>query len=166
MNPLKKRLVFGLGFQLHQTDPISIDLAPNLMYKFNKLFAAGISGTYRASLGIENNRSIAVNTSTDVYGFSAIAQHMVWKGFFGHVEFQYLSSPLKDPSTGTDLSTRAWNEGALLGIGKQMTLSKALRGQIIFTYDFLHDEYSPNPKAWNIKFGFQLGKFKLKDINF
>ncbi|MCG8310836.1 MAG: hypothetical protein MI975_25835, partial [Cytophagales bacterium] len=136
--PLKKRLVFGLGFQLHQTDPVSLDLAPHVMYKFSKLFAAGLSGTYRASLGIENNRSAAVTTSEDVYGAGAMAQHMVWKGFFGHLEFQYLSTPAKDPATGTDLPTRTWHEGLPVGIGKQVTLSKALRGQIIFTYDFLH----------------------------
>lgn len=163
--PLKRRIRFGLGFQLHQTNPISIDLAPNLLYRFNTLFSAGISCTYRASLGIENNRTMSPQTTTDVYGGSAIAQHMVWKGFFAHAEFEYLSSPMKDPSTNTDLESRRWNEGALLGIGKQMALSKGLNGQIIFTYDFLHDEHSPNPKAWNIKFGFQLGKFKLKDIN-
>lgn len=49
--PLKKRLVFGLGFQIQRTNPISLDLSPNLLYRFNKLFSAGISGTYRASLG-------------------------------------------------------------------------------------------------------------------
>ncbi len=162
--PLKKRLVFGLGFQIQRTNPISLDLSPNLLYRFNKLFSAGISGTYRASLGIENNSSVAVKTAQDVYGASAIAQHKVWKGFFGHGEFQYLSTPMVDPATGTDLPTRSWHEGLLLGIGKQINFSKALNGQIIFTYDFLHTSASPNPKAWNIKFGFQLGKFKLKDI--
>lgn len=162
---LKKRLVFGLGFQIQRTNPIALDLSPNLLYRFNKLFSAGISGTYRASLGIENNSSVAVNTAQDVYGASAIAQHKVWKGFFGYGEFQYLSTPMVDPATGTDLPTRSWHKGLLLGIGKQMSLSKALKGQIIFTYDFLHTSASPNPKAWNLKFGFQFGKFKLKDIN-
>jgi hypothetical protein len=80
--PLKRRLVPGLGFQFYQTNPISMDLSPNIMYRFNTLFSAGISGTYRASLGIDNNKSISPNTSTDVYGVSAIVQHRVWKGFF------------------------------------------------------------------------------------
>ena len=162
--PLKRRLIFGLGFQIQRTNPISIDLSPNLLYRFNKLFSAGISGTYRASLGIENNSAVAVSTSTDVYGASAIVQHKIWKGFFGHGEFQYLSTPITYPSPATDLPTRSWHEGLLLGIGKQMSFSKALKGQIIFTYDLLHNEHSPNPKAWNIKFGFMLGRFKLKDL--
>ncbi len=63
-------------------------------------------------------------------------------------------------------SKGSWNEGLLLGIGKQMNFSKALKGQIIFTYDFLHTSASPSPKAWNIKFGFQLGEFKFKDVRF
>ncbi len=174
--PLKNRLVFGLGFQIQRTNPISVDFSPNLLYKFNKLFSAGISGTYRASLGIENNSSVAVNTTTDVYGASAIVQHKlsfagasvskVLKGFFGHGEFQYLSTPIVNPNPTTDLPARSWNEGLLLGIGKQMNFSKALKGQIIFTYDFLHTAASPSPKAWNIKFGFQLGEFRFKDMRF
>jgi len=163
--PLKKRLVFGLGFQIQRTNPISVDLSPNLLYRFNKLFSAGISGTYRASLGIENNSTVAMNTTTDVYGASAIVQHKIWKGFFAHSEFQYLSTPIVNPNPTTDLPSRSWNEGLLLGIGKQMNFSKALKGQIIFTYDVLHNEYSANPKAWNIKFGFQLGRFRLRDIH-
>jgi hypothetical protein len=126
--PLKKRIKFGLGFQIHQTNPISVDLAPNVLYRFNTLFSAGISGTCRASLGIENNKAMSPNTSTDVYGGSVIAQHMVWKGFFAHAEFEYLSSPIKNPNPTTDTPSRQWNEGALLGIGKQMTLSKGING--------------------------------------
>jgi gas vesicle protein len=164
--PFKKRIKLGLGFQIHQTNPISLDLTPNVLYRFNTLFSAGISGTYRASLGIENNKNFSPNTSTNVFGGSILAQHKVWKGFFAHTEFEYMSTPIKDPNTNTDLQSRRWNEGALLGIGKNMVLSKGLNGQIIFTYDFLHDDQSPNPKSWNIKFGLQLGNFKLKDINF
>jgi hypothetical protein len=162
--PLKKRIKFGLGFQLHQTNPISLDLAPNILYRFSTLFNAGISATYRANLGIENKKSKAPNTGTDVYGISAFAQHKVWKGFFGHAEFEYLSSPDQDFSTPSDHGARRWNQGALLGIGKQMSIAQGLHGQVIFTYDFLHSEHSPNPKAWNLKFGFQLGKLNLKGI--
>ena len=189
--PFKKRLVFGFGFSPsqvttrrvanHRANPISLDLSPNLMYRFNKLFSAGISGTYRASLGIENKSSPTVNASQDVYGASAIVQHKfsfakasenkVWKGFFGHGEFEYLSTPrtgLKYPqrTIGTDQPTRVWHKGLLLGIGKQMRFSRALKGQIIFTYDFLHTKDSPSPKAWNIKFGFIFGKIRLKDLRF
>jgi hypothetical protein len=162
--PLKKRIRFGLGFQIQQTNPVSVDLAPNVMYRFNTNFSAGISGTYRAALGQEDKNTAAIGTTTDVYGGSVLAQHMVWKGFFGHAEFQSLSSPVEDAST--DNPTRKWTNGALLGIGKQMALAKGLRGQIIFTYDFLHGDDSVNPKAWNIRFGLHLGNFKLKDINF
>jgi hypothetical protein len=162
--PLKKRIRFGLGFQIQQTNPVSVDLAPNVMFRFNTNFNAGISGTYRAALGKEDKNATPIGTTTDVYGGSVLAQHMVWKGFFGHAEFQSLSLLVEDASA--DHLTRKWTNGALLGIGKQMALAKGLRGQIIFTYDFLHSDDSVNPKAWNIRFGLQLGNFKLKDINF
>ncbi len=102
--PLKKRIVPGLGFQLNRTNPITLDLSPNLLFRFNKLFSARISGIYRVNLGIENNSSISQNSVEDVYGGSAIAQHKFWKGFFVHAEFQYLSTPQIDPENGSDLS--------------------------------------------------------------
>jgi hypothetical protein len=160
--PFKKRFMFGLNFQLQRGDPMALDLSPNLMYKFNKLFMAGISGTYRAKLGIEDK--INTKVEHDVFGFGAIAQHKIWKGIFAHGEYNYLSSPGNVQSSGSDLKNRAWHSSLPVGIGSTIKISNAINSQIILTYDFLHNSQSPNPKAWNIKFGFQLGKLSLKGI--
>jgi hypothetical protein len=161
--PFKKRLVYGTNFQLIRGNPISIDLAPNVMYRFNKLFSAGFGGTYRASLGIKDKMSPAL--AQDVFGLNALARHQVYKGFFAYGEFQYLNTPYKNKNKGTDLESRVWNKGLLAGIGKQMQSSKAVSGQMILTYDFLHNAQSPYPKAWNIKFGVQVYRFSLKGLN-
>ena len=153
----------------------------NLETWVNKLFSAGISGTYRASLQIENNGAVAKNTVQDVYGVSSFAQYRLsfikpgnkWLGgFFAHAEFEYMSTRPQGLKTKTRTAAapveepaRTWHPGLPVGIGKQMRLSKALSGVIIFTYDLLHNEYSVNPKAWNIKFGFQIGRFRLRDIH-
>jgi len=108
--PLKRRFRYGLGFQVHRTDPISIDLSPNLLYRFNKLFSAGLSGTYRANLQIENKGAVARNTVQDVYGAGAFAQYRLsfikpgskWLGgFFAHAEFEYMSTRPQDLKTRT-----------------------------------------------------------------
>jgi len=176
--PLKRRFRYGLGFQIHRADPVSLDLSPNVQYRFNKLFSVGVSGTYRANLPIENNTAKAAQALPDIYGVSAFAQYRLsfikpgnkWLGgFFAHAEFEYMSTRPQGLKTKTQTPVeepaRTWHPGLPVGIGKQMRLSKALSGVIIFTYDLLHNEYSPNPKAWNIKFGFQLGRFRLRDIH-
>jgi hypothetical protein len=160
--PLKNRFLFGLNFQLQRGDPMALDLSPNLMYRFNKLFMAGISGTYRAKLGIEDK--INTKVEHDVFGFGAIAQHRIWKGIFAHGEYNYLSTPVNAKASGSDLKGRAWHSSLPVGIGSTIKISNAINSQIILTYDFLHNSQSPNPKAWNIKFGFQLGKLNLKGI--
>ncbi len=179
--PLKRRFRYGLGFQVHSTDPVSLDLSPNVQYRFNKLFSAGISGTYRANLQIENTTAKAAQALPDIYGVSALARYRLsfikpgnkWLGgFFAHAGFEYMSTRPKFLKTRSQTTAvpveepaRSWHPGLPLGIGKQMRLSKALTGVIIFTYDVLHDEYSPDPKAWNIKFGVQIGRFRLRDIH-
>ncbi len=174
--PLRRRIKFGLDWQIQRTDPLSLDLSPYVLYRFDKLSSAGISGRYRVNLGIENNNTIPLQKTVqaqDVYGLSAFAQYRfligkatvrkILSGFFAYGSFEYMSAA-RVSANGTDLKERAWYPGLPIGIGKQIRFSKALSGRIIFTYDLLHNENSPNPKAWNIKFGFQLGRFKLKDI--
>jgi hypothetical protein len=160
--PFKKRFLFGLNFQLQRGDPLALDLSPNLMYRFNKLFLAGISGTYRAKLGIEDK--VTTKVEQDVFGFGAISQHKIWKGIFAHGEYNYLSTPGITQTSGSDLKSRVWHSTLPVGIGSTIKISNAISTQVILTYDFLHNARSPNPKAWNLKFGFQLGKLNLKGI--
>ena len=157
--PLKERLILGGNFQILRGNPVSLDLSPYLMYRINKIFFTGAGITYRASLGIENNQQ--TNIVQDVYGVNILAQHKIYKGFFGHLEGTYMNRPVESTQQSTDMSQSAWSEGLMLGIGKRLRFSQLVNGTIIFTYDFLHNDQSVNPKPWNIRFGFELGKLSL-----
>lgn len=129
-----KRLVIGGNFNLTETNPVSIDFSPVLGWKFNKLFELGVTGTYRARFGADKS---GINTfeSEDVYGYSAYANHMAFKNFFGYIEFENISQV-----TGTDEDkSRDWHQNLLVGIGQKFMVAKFLEMQAIISYNFLHD---------------------------
>jgi hypothetical protein len=162
--PLKKRLMFGGNFNLQRGNPTSLDLSPMIMYKLDKKTYLGVSGTFRVKLGIEDQ--FQTNVTQDVYGYSAIGEYMIKNGFFGYGEFEYLSSPDISQTT-TDDKLRNWQEGFLVGVGKQFNFTKGLKGQIIFTYNTLYDkEKTPSNSPWNFKLGIHSKKLSLKGISF
>lgn len=132
--PFWKRLVIGGNLNLSETNPLSIDFAPVLGWKFNKLFEAGVTGAYRAKFGADKS---GVNTfeNEEVYGYSIFANHMVFKNFFGYLEGENMSTV-----TGTtEDSQRAWQQSLLLGLGRKFKIAKFLEMQAIVSYNFLHD---------------------------
>src|SRR5690606_22493004 len=87
--PLQKRLIVGTNLKLERGNPLSLDFAPLVMYKFNRVFHAGVSGSYRASINYDE-KNLSTNPQ-DVFGASALARHFVLKSFFTYTEFEYKS---------------------------------------------------------------------------
>lgn len=159
--PLKERIVFGSNFMVGKGNPFTVDLAPLVMYKFNKVFWAGISGSYKASIKYEE-RSVRTNAQ-DVIGFSALARHMVTKGFFGYVEFETKGSTVSFKDYNWNhLPTREWQPGLLAGLGKQVTLHRKFKGAVIVTYNFLESGKRFSRSPFEIKFSFFLDDLKGK----
>ena len=131
--PLGKRLVFGGNFNVTQTNPVNIDLAPVVGYRINKLFEIGVTGIYRAQFE-ESNRQISAY-GDDTYGYGVFVNHMVFKNFFGHLEGENISRNRQE----MDQTTRVWDQALLAGIGRRFKISKWLEMQAIITYNFLHD---------------------------
>jgi len=155
------RIRMGGFFQLHRGNPTAVDLSPAVFYRINKLLQAGISGTYRMCFGA--NERAPSTLAEDVYGLGAMVQHQLWKGFFGHAAFQYMSSNTPPSSATVDALQRNWKEGLPVGIGKQIRIKSGVMGQVLFLYDVLHTSESPNPRAWNITFGITFGELKLNN---
>ncbi len=131
--PLGKRLVFGGNFNVTQTNPVNIDIAPLIGYRINKLFEAGITGLYRAQF--EGNTSGVNSDGESTYGYGAFVNHMVFRNFFGHLEGENISRRQADQ----DRTKRVWDQTLLLGIGRRFTITKWLEMQAIISYNFLHD---------------------------
>ncbi len=137
------------NIQLKFADPLSLDLAPTIAYKFNKVFRLGGSITYR--IAIINETKYKIDIPADMYGYSLFASHNFFKGIFGHLEYERMSKAIMDNDI---LVRRKWVDGFMVGIGKQYKIFNKLNGAVILMYNTLHNEHSPHPRAWQVKMGF------------
>ncbi len=149
-----KRLILGGNLNVSKTNPINLDIAPVVGWRFNKLFEAGFTGTYRARLGAESSGATSFEND-DVYGYSIFANHMAFKNFFGYLEGENMSKV-----TGTEENNkREWHQTLLVGIGRKFKIARFLEMQAIISYNFLHDNTDgvyPNPVVF--KTGFRVLK--------
>jgi len=176
--PLSERLVLGGTFQINPSFsrssgsqsattgatgigsstskvPTSVDLSPLLGYRFNKKITLGIGATYRAILEIDN-----FEAKDQVYGYRGFFQADAVKGFFLHGEYERMNTAVESSiatNAATDETYRRWKSGALVGIGKEYSFFKGIKGQVMVLYDFLHEEsVSPYKRPILIRFGFVL----------
>ena len=149
--PLRKRLVLGGNIQVKRAEPLSIDLSPSLGYKFNKKFTAGVTGTWRFAILYHTKYNFQI--PSEMYGYGSYASYRIFNGFFGHFEMESkcYSKKLDDITTQ---KIRA--NGLFIGIGNEYRIYKSLRGTVILMYNTLHNDQSPDPKPWQIKFGFKI----------
>lgn len=147
--PLKERLNFGGNFQLHQGNPISIDISPLASYKITGKISLGIGGTYRYATPIKTKMGNLV--AEGVYGYRGFAEYHFFKSFYAHAEYESMYKR----RDGEALVARKenWVSGCLLGIGRHYKLSNKLKGNISLLYNVLHSEDSPYQKPLVFRFG-------------
>ncbi len=157
--PLRERWVIGGNLNIVDVTPLMIDFAPQIGYRINKRFQAGVSGVYRAKFVDSVKVSNAV--PSNVYGYSVFASYSLVLNFFAYAEFERTTSTTK--SLVNDLKgTPIWINSALIGIGRQFKIHKKVNGSVLFLWNPLHvNGKSPYHEAFVIKTGFQLSQFAL-----
>ena len=150
--PLSERLILGGTFQINK-DPISLDISPLLGYRLNKNYTMGMGATYRAVLDFKE-----FETTDQVYGYRGFFQREAVKGFFVHGEYERMNTAVESSSTATaptDEIYRRWKSGALVGVGKEYSFVKGIKGQVLVLYNLLHESnISPYKRPLVIRFGF------------
>jgi len=160
--PFAERIIFGTNFKFNAGNPLTLDLAPLLMYKFNKVFYAGISGSYRVTINYDEKSQN--NNPQDIIGISCLARHFLLKGFYAYSEMEYKSSTFSYDGHNWEKSySRRWIRGCFIGAGKEMMLKGKLKGTIILAYDLLHSDKSFNDSNWNLKFAVTFDDLNLKN---
>jgi hypothetical protein len=153
--PVKERLVIATNFQVLNLQPVSIDFAPVVGYKFNSRFSAGVGGTYRQTF----NDSIP-KLSPTVWGYKTFVSYDVVKSFFVYGEYA-LNSP--GVRTVEGVSKRIWDAAGLAGIGRKLSLHKNLDMTVVVLYNFLHHPKSRiYPEPFIFRIGFQLSDGALR----
>jgi hypothetical protein len=148
-----ERLVVGGNFNVVSTTPISVDISPQLGYKFTSRFVVGVGMNYRHTFAdsIKNNWYVSPK-NTSVKGF---INYEVMKGFFAYGEGE--SSFFADNSN--DNSKVKWENNYFIGIGKKIAIHSKLYLNTTILYN-LNPE-SPNqiyPRRFQIRIGFQLSE--------
>lgn len=150
----------GLTVQVLPDQTPNIDLSPFVAYKISGRWSAGVGGSYRL-VTRENWRGL--NQRGTVYGFRAISEFKLYKGFFAHLDYEQMKVSLSDSLFGKqqgELSKRGWIDGLMIGMGKDYRIAKYVKGNMQVLYNFLHERNSPYKDKVMVRFGFS---FQLKD---
>ena len=147
--PLRERLIPGGSFQIHPGSPVGIDLSPQLTYRITPRWSAGVGGTYRVGI---NRRGEGIFTrENEMYGGRILTNFQIFKGFFGHSEFERLKYCATDRKLHDD-----WHNSIFLGLMKKFKISGRFTGNLQGLYNFSYDKESPHQRRWVFRFGFEI----------
>ncbi len=152
----RERLVIGGNFNINNIKPLSLDLSPQLGYRFNKRFIVGIGGTYRQTFTDSLKVSPAIPANS--YGFRAFSSYDVFKSFFAYGEYEQMSKEI----TAGDRKQTEWVDGLLLGIGREISVHPKLNMNVMMLYNLINEQENPiYGRRWVMKVGFQLSELAL-----
>lgn len=142
----------------------AVDLAVGAEYFFNDHFRAGLQGSYRVNTMLKPFR---MRDNDRVYGFRAVANYKIIKGFYGHVETsafrmpEYLKRPDPQP---VDSRPRTWDLGVNVGVFKTYTINKTTRGTFLALYDLSKLDETLNFGQVAVRFGLEFKIVMKKKI--
>ncbi len=151
---VRERLVIATNFQMLNIDPFTIDMAPQVGYRFNSLLSMGIGGIYRKTF-----KDTIPSLSPEVFGYKGFVSYDVVKSFFAYGEYAQNSPGVK---VQEGVSKRIWMPAALLGVGKKFAVHKKVDMTVTALYNFLYKNgdtlYS---RPFMLRVGFQLSDVAL-----
>lgn len=147
---LLERLAFGGNFQVNRQRPGSIDAALQASYLTTARIRFGLGGTYRINLG---KNGFNPDFDRQVFGTRSFFDYTLFRSAFVQASYEWSNT---DVLTLDNIAQgRQWVQSGMLGLGNRFTLPKGMKGNFVALYNFLHDERSPNPNPWVIRFGFE-----------
>ncbi len=142
----KRRTYFGGTFQLARSSPLELDLSPLLGYRITKNWSIGAGGTLRTTF---NKKDDYMPSNDGTYGYRLFLERQIKSSWLIHGEFESIANR----SSPTDGYKKEWNSSLLAGIGKDATISKKLRMQILLLYNFSNNFH----KVYQSPFNFRIG---------
>ncbi len=163
--PLIERLVPGVSFQIQKSQYFLLDINPMLMYRISPRFSAGVGWNER--LPFDN---IHIIQEERVYGPRAAIEFKWTKGINFRLLPELMNTtipPLIAKSKGVDPAYREWIGSLFLGIKKDFTVYKQIKGNTEVLYNLYDpDGMSPYGDKLSVRFGFEFPmKKKVKRAN-
>ena len=150
--PFSQRLVFGGTFQLHMDENTKVDLNPELSYRINQKFDAGVGGTYRLKVA-SKDISQAVD-DPDVMGLRGFLEHKLIKNFYVHTEYEGLKNRSFQEGDRPD---KEWYFSFLAGLERRFKLKGKPEAQTQILYNFNSRQNPLNSSRWVFRLGFNVG---------
>ncbi len=158
--PFRERLTLGAYIQIQGSPRTAVDISPQIGYRLSGLFTWGIGATYRIYF---DSDALSANIDDKVHGYRTYLNANVYKGFYLHGEYESIKTHVPNLiSTSQDAGERLWVDGVLLGIGKQYSITRSIKGyaQVLHNFTYVLGE-SPYSKKIVFRFGIE-GSFRKK----
>ncbi len=156
-NPVKglgwrERFVPGFTMQTFSTTVLWLEIDPQIYYKLNGSWSAGVGATYRFSM--TPNR-FSFHDFDNLSGVKIFTQYTVLKGIFLRAEGQYVKwKPYGLYKTDPDVVDEAFIFA--FGIGKAYQVSKNIRGNSQVLYHLAWQGADPYKSKFLLRFGFDI----------
>jgi len=168
-NPLKgkpwpERVELGTLWQFGSQERYLIDLGPYAAWRFTDKISSGGGFQYRLSLSVKERPW--VSASDRVLGYFAFTDVEVYKGIFGRLHYEHLSTPVPRPGAAgqAEGTEQEWVKGLSVGAGRHYTFYKQVKGYALLQYNLLHrHNRTPYLQPLQAKIGFYIyGNYLLK----
>ena len=155
--PLIERIVPGLAFQLQKkNDDVLLDINPYLAYRFTKRFSSGVGWNQR--VGYNTDKNTWSPNKSKIYGPRIFFEYKLGKGFSPRLEMEVMNTfvPPYIKINPTDPGNREWVWGLFVGMKKDYTLYKKIKGTaMVMLRPFDPHRKSPYADVVNARFGFE-----------
>jgi hypothetical protein len=160
--PFRERVIPGITLQIQKEAIWVIDYNPWLAYRLNKRCNIGFGWNERFGI---SKKWFSATTANRIYGPRVFAELVIKKGFSARTEIEKMNSEIPSQTTLTNIDAhgRAWVWSLFVGVKKQYTFVKNVKGNFQFLYNIYDDHYSsPYIQRFNTRFGFEFPVKKRK----
>lgn len=163
-NPLKgkpfiERIVPGVFFQIQTSQYFLLDVNPMLMYLISPRFSAGAGWNQRLPFD-----GLSITSDESIYGPRAAFEFKWTKGINFRLLPEIMNTtipPLIASSKGVDPAYREWVPSVFVGIKKDFTVYKNIKGNTEVLYNLYDkDGMSPYGDRLAVRFGFEFPRKK------
>jgi hypothetical protein len=153
--PFIERIIPGITLQIQKNALWEIDYNPWIAYRLNKRYSVGAGWNERFGI---SKKWFSATTTNRIYGPRVFMELAIKKGFSLRTEIEKMNSQIPSATTLTNIDAqgRAWVWSWFVGIKKQYTFVKSVKGNFQFLYNLYDDHYSsPYAQRYNVRFGFE-----------
>jgi len=151
--PFIERFVPGISLQIQKKgDDFMVDFNAYAGYRFTGKLNAGVGWNQRIAYNTNYN---GFNPDARIFGPRIFSEYALWKGFSPRAELEVMNTNVPIITT-TDPLEREWVWGAFIGLKKEYSFVKNIKGTVlIMTRLFNPDHKSPYADVLNVRFGFE-----------